>query len=84
MLAITDTLVMGSLVSCFQDVLIHGQDIRSVWKSIGDINPDYQVFSDTGSFTSDDCRKTKLRGLGGIRPGESHAVEQKSLRHSKL
>jgi hypothetical protein len=62
--AIADTLAMGPLVSCFQDVLIHGQDIRSVRKSIGDINPDYQVFSDTGSFAPDDCRKLNYAGWG--------------------
>ena len=62
--AIADTLAMGPLVSCFQDILIHGQDIRSVRKSIGDINPDYQVFSDTGSFAPDDCRKLNYAGWG--------------------
>ncbi len=62
--AITDTLVMGPLVSSFQDILIHGQDIRSVRKSIGDINPDYQVFSDTGSFAPDDFRKLNYSGCG--------------------
>ena len=62
--AIADTLAMGPLVSCFQDVLIHGQDIRSVRKSIGDINPDYQVFSDTGSFAPDDFRKLNYAGWG--------------------
>ncbi len=62
--AITDTLVMGPLISCFQDILIHGQDIRSVRKSIGDINPDYQVFSDTGSFAPDDFTKLNHAGWG--------------------
>jgi hypothetical protein len=38
---IADTLAMGPQVACFQDILIHGQDIRRVRKSIGDINPDY-------------------------------------------
>jgi hypothetical protein len=61
---ITDTLTMGPLVSCVQDILIHGQDIRSVRKSIGDINPDYQVFSDTGSFVPDDFRKLNYAGWG--------------------
>jgi hypothetical protein len=55
---------MGSLVSYFQDILIHGQDIRSVRKSIGDINPDYQVFSDHGSFAPDDFRKLNYAGWG--------------------
>jgi hypothetical protein len=53
---------MGPLVSCFQDILIHGQDIRSVRKSIGDINLDYQVFSDTSSFAPDDFRKLNYTG----------------------
>jgi hypothetical protein len=48
----------------FQDVIIHGQDIRSVRKSIGDINPDYQVFSDTGSFAPDVLRKLNYTGWG--------------------
>ncbi len=61
---ITDTLVMGPLVSCFQDILIHGQDIRSVRKSIGDINPDYQAFSDTGSLAPEDFRKLNYAGWG--------------------
>jgi hypothetical protein len=64
---ITDTLAMGPLVSYFQDILIHGQDIRSVRKSIGDINPDYQVFSDHGSFTPDDFRKLHYTRWGGER-----------------
>jgi hypothetical protein len=51
-------------VACFQDVLIHGQDIRSVRKSIGDINPDYQIFSDHGSFAPDDFRKLNYAGWG--------------------
>ncbi len=57
---IADTLVMGPQVACFQDILIHGRDIRSVRKSIRDINPDYQVFSDHGSFAPDDFRKLPL------------------------
>jgi hypothetical protein len=40
------------------------QDIRSVRKSIGDINPDYQVFSDHGSFARDDFRKLNYAGWG--------------------
>ena len=60
---IADTLAMGPQVICFQDILIHGQDIRSVRKSIGDINPDYQVFSDHGSFAPDDFRKQNYAGL---------------------
>jgi hypothetical protein len=59
---ITDTLSMGPLISYFQDILIHGQDIRSLRKSIGDINPDYQVFSDTDSFAPDDFRKLNYAG----------------------
>ena len=61
---IADTLAMGPQVVCFQDVLIHGRDIRSVRKSIGDINPDYQVFSDHGSFAPDDFRKLNYAGWG--------------------
>jgi hypothetical protein len=57
---IADTLVMGPQVACFQDILIHGRDIRSVRKSIRDINPDYQVFSDHGSFAPDHFRKLPL------------------------
>jgi hypothetical protein len=59
-----ETLAMGPFVSCYQDVLIHGQDIRSVKRAIGNINPDYQVFSDTGSFAPDDFRKINYAGWG--------------------
>jgi hypothetical protein len=55
---------MGPQVACFQDILIHGRDIRSVRKSIGDINPNYQVFSDHGSFAPDDFRKQNYAGWG--------------------
>jgi hypothetical protein len=61
---IADTLTMGPQVACFQDILIHGRDIRSVRKAIGDINPDYQVFSDHGSFAPDDFRKQNYAGWG--------------------
>jgi hypothetical protein len=71
---IADTLTMGPQVACFQDILIqvacfqdiliHGRDIRSVRKVIGDINPDYQVFSDHDSFAPDDFRKPNYAGWG--------------------
>jgi len=61
---IADTLAMGPQVACFQDILIHGQDIRSVRKSIGDINPDYQIFSDHGSCAPDDFRRLNYAGCG--------------------
>ncbi len=34
---------MGPLVPCFQDVLVHGQDVRSIRKTIRGINSDYQA-----------------------------------------
>jgi hypothetical protein len=33
-------------------------------RSIGDINPDYQVFSDTDSFAPNDFRKINYAGWG--------------------
>jgi hypothetical protein len=75
---IADTLAMGPQVACFQDIPIHGQDIRSVRRSIKDINPDYQIFSDHGSFDPEDFRNLNYGGWG-IWPGESHALEQKIL-----
>ena len=55
---------MSPLASCFQDVLVHGQDIRYIRKTIGGINPNYQVFLDTGSYAPDDFRKTNYVGWG--------------------
>jgi hypothetical protein len=36
---VEDTLALGTYVSCMQDVLLHGQNLRSVKCSITDLNP---------------------------------------------
>jgi hypothetical protein len=56
--AIEDTLALGPYVTCFQDILLHGQDIRSIKRAIGEFNSDYQIFSDIGAHAQDDIRRT--------------------------
>ena len=59
---VTDTLVMGPYVTCFQDVFIHGQNARGIRRAIESMNPDYLTFMDTGSFDPNDDRKTNSGG----------------------
>ena len=59
---VTDTLVMGPYVTCFQDVFIHGQNARGIRRALENINPDYLTFMDTGSFAPNDIRKTNYGG----------------------
>ncbi len=59
---IEDTLVLGPYVTCFQDILLHGQDIHRIKRAIGEFNSDYQIFSDIGAHTQDDIRRTNYAG----------------------
>ena len=59
---VTDTLSLGPYVTCFQDVLIHGQNARGIRRALENINPDYLTFMDTGSFAPNDIRKTNYGG----------------------
>jgi hypothetical protein len=34
---IENTLALGPYVACFQDILLHGQDIRNIKREIGEI-----------------------------------------------
>ena len=54
---VEDTLALGTYVSCMQDVLLHGQNLRSVKRSIADLNPNYQIFSDIARHDTDDIRR---------------------------
>jgi hypothetical protein len=59
---VDDTLALGPYVSCMQDVLLHGQNLQSVKRSIADINPNYQIFPDIARHATYDIRK---RNYGG-------------------
>jgi hypothetical protein len=59
---IEDTLALGPYVTCFQDILLHGQDIRSIKRAIGAVNSDYHIFTDIGAHTQDDIRRTNYAG----------------------
>ena len=59
---VTDTLSLGPYVTCFQDVLIHGQNARGIRRAIESISPDYLTFMDTDSLASNDIRKTNYGG----------------------
>ena len=53
---------LGPYVTCFQDILLHGQDIRSIKRAIGEFNSDYQIFSDIGDHVQEDIRRTNYAG----------------------
>ena len=59
---VDDTLDLGPYVSCMQDVFLHGQNLRSVKRSITDLNPNYQMFSDIAGHATDDIRKRNYTG----------------------
>jgi hypothetical protein len=61
---VEDTLAMGTYVSCMQDVLLHGQNLRSVKRSIADLNPNYQIYSDIARHDTDDIRGKNYAGWG--------------------
>ena len=61
---VEDTLALGTYVSCMQDVLLHGQNLRSVKRSIADLNPNYQIFSDIARHDTDDIRSKNYAGWG--------------------
>jgi hypothetical protein len=61
---VEDTLALGTYVSCMQDVLLHGQNLRSVKRSIADLNPNYQIFSDIARHDTDDIRRKNYAGWG--------------------
>ncbi len=61
---VEDTLALGTYVSCMQDVLLHGQNLRSVKRSITDLNPNYQIFSDIARHDTDDIRSKNYVGWG--------------------
>ena len=50
---IEDTLTLNPYVTCFQDILLHGQDIRSIKRAIGEFSSDYHIFSDIGAHAID-------------------------------
>ena len=60
--AVADTLRLGPCISCFQDILIHGQNTRVIRRAIERISPHYQIYLDTDSFAPDDHRKTNYGG----------------------
>ena len=62
--AVADTLALGTYVSCMQDVLLHGQNLRSVKRSISDLNPQYQIFADIVRHDTDDIRGKNYAGWG--------------------
>ena len=45
-----------------QDVLLRGQNLRSVKRSITDLNPNYQIFSDITQHSTDDIRERNYAG----------------------
>jgi hypothetical protein len=47
-----------------QDVLLHGQNLRSVKRSITDLNPNYQILSDITRHDTDDIRSKNYAGWG--------------------
>jgi hypothetical protein len=47
-----------------QDVLLHGQNLRSVKRSISDLNPQYQIFADIARHDTDDIRGKNYAGWG--------------------
>ena len=59
---VDDTLALGPYVSCMQDVLLHGQNLRSVKRSITGLNPNYQIFPDIAQHATDDIRKRNYAG----------------------
>jgi hypothetical protein len=59
---IEDTLTLNPYVTCFQDILLHGQDIRSIKRAIGEFSSDYHIFSDIGAHANDDIRRTNYAG----------------------
>jgi hypothetical protein len=61
---VEDTLSLGTYVSCMQDVFLHGQNLRSVKRSITDLNPNYQIFSDIARHDTDDIRSKNYAGWG--------------------
>ena len=54
---VEDTLALGPYVTCFQDILLHGQDTHIIKRAIGEFNPDYHIFSDIGAHANDDIRR---------------------------
>ena len=60
--AVADTLRLGPCISCFQDILIHGQNTRGIRRAIERISPDYQIYLDTGSFAPHDHWKINYGG----------------------
>jgi hypothetical protein len=61
---VEDTVALGTYVSCMQDVLLYGQNLRSVKRSITDLNPNYQIFSDIARHDTDDIRRKNNAGWG--------------------
>jgi hypothetical protein len=59
---VEDTLALGTYVTCMQNVLLHGQNLRSVKRSITDLNPNYQIFSDIARHDTDDIRSENYAG----------------------
>jgi len=57
---VENTIAEGYSVVCFQDVLFHGKDFRSVKRVIEGLNPNDKVFVDTGRHANDDIRKKKI------------------------
>jgi hypothetical protein len=55
---IEDTPALVPYVSYLQDILLHGQDIHRIKRAIGEFNSDYHIFSDIGTHTNDDIRRT--------------------------
>ena len=41
---IEDTLALGPYIVCLQDILIHGQDIHNIKRTIGEFNSAYHIF----------------------------------------
>ena len=59
---IEDTVALGLYIACLQDVLLHGQNIRSIKKAIGEFSSAYRIFSDTSAHVNDDVRKANYSG----------------------
>ena len=49
-------------IRVLQDVLLHGQNLRSVKRSIADLNPNYQILSDIARHDTDDIRSKNYAG----------------------
>ena len=59
---VDDTLALGPYITCMQHVLLHGQNLQSVKRSITDLNPNYHIFSDVARHATDDIRKRNYAG----------------------